>query len=294
MICPVCQTTTKYYFSCKDHLVSGKLFSIQKCPFCGFAFTENPPSPDEIGAYYQAEEYLSHATSRKGLIPLLYHLARKEMIRYKRKLIEKQSGLTKGQLLDIGCGTGQFLHSLQEKGWQVLGIEPDPGAREYASRHFSLQVKNRQSLEELPEEGKKFDVITLWHSLEHIHDLKGTVQQIKKLLRPQGLLVVALPNRTSYDASLYGKDWAAWDVPRHLWHFSEYSAQKFFQDQGLVIKKIQSMPLDAFYISLLTHRNKKEPLALLKGIRTGIYGWWLSREKMEASSSLIYFMTARK
>ena len=294
MICPVCQETMKFYCSCKDHLISGETFSVLKCPMCGFAATENPPGPDQIGKYYHSEAYISHSDTRKGLISLIYQWIRRIMIRRKRLMIEKIAGRKSGSILDIGCGTGHFLHEMQQKGWQVEGVEPDKGARDCALELFQLKIGDSSALEAFCKEAREFDVITMWHSLEHIHDLDGTIEKLKKLLRSGGLLVIALPNRTGYDASIHGKDWAAWDVPRHLWHFSLYSMQKLFHKKGFVSKGIRPMPFDAFYVSILTHQWKKDSFPLLRGLYTGLKGWWNSRKKVQASSSLIHLFSLRK
>lgn len=294
MICPVCQENMKFYHSCKDSLVSGETFSVQKCPMCGFALTENPPSPGEIGRYYHSEAYISHSNTRKGLVAWIYQGVRSVMIRRKRLLIEKISGKDPGSILDIGCGTAHFLHEMHKAGWETKGIEPDKNAREFAAKRFGLEINGPEYLNSLCEQAREFDVITLWHSLEHIHDLTGTLVKLRKMLRSGGLLVVALPNRTGYDASLYGKDWAAWDVPRHLWHFSLYAAQKLFQTNGFVSKGILPMPFDAFYVAMLTHQWRRDSFPVIRGFLTGIAGWWYSRKKVQASSSLIYLFSIRK
>ena len=290
--CPICgqKAISQKFLSCEDYLVSHKLFSVICCDACRFIFTQNSPLPDEITAYYDSSEYVSHSNTKTGLINTVYHLVRKVMIGKKTKLIQK---ISKGRtLLDVGCGTGYFAGTMKQKDWKVIGIEPSKNAAEMARQKFGLVVKPPEALFEFPEQS--FDVITLWHVLEHLPNLNEAMTQFHKLLKDNGVLVVALPNVDSYDAKKYQQFWAAYDVPRHLWHFSPNTFLRFAEKCKFNIIDIKPMPFDAFYISMLSEKNKKNKFAAIRGFYHGIISYLICLFNKKKSSSLIYILKKRR
>lgn len=251
--CPVCGGNRfQPIFSVHDHTVSQEDFLILGCPDCGHRFTQDVPGPDQIGAYYKAESYISHTNSSKGLINRLYKIVRGYTIGSKRRWVEKCTGLTKGAILDIGAGTGFFIAEMKSKGWEVTGLEPDAEAREVAVQTHGLKLEELNTLYQLTP--GTYDAITLWHVLEHVHDLEGYVKRFRELLKPEGRLLIAVPNHTSHDAKKYGKDWAAYDVPRHLHHFSPSSIKYLLEKRGFTLQEMRPMYFDAFYVSLLSSK----------------------------------------
>ena len=238
----------------RDAAVSGEAFQLADCAACGLRYTHHAPCETAIGKYYQSADYISHQDEGKDVIGKLYMLARRFTLQQKRKRIEKMTGKTSGSLLDIGAGMGSFLHTMQQSGWKVTGLEPAAAARKVALDRYQLQLKDTTELFNLPEQS--FDVITMWHVLEHVHDLHGYLSQIRKLLKPDGKLVIAVPNVESHDAIYYGTNWAAYDVPRHLYHFSAASMKHLLQRNGLSVLYTQPMWLDAFYISIMSERYR--------------------------------------
>ncbi len=218
-ICPVCGSVEiEHFLSCKDYLTTKEQFEICKCKVCSFAFTQDFPVESEIGRYYDAPEYVSHSDTHKGLINFLYHQVRKISLRSKARLVSKYAEIKKGMLLDIGSGTGYFMNKMKERKWIVTGVEISEDARKYAKQKFGIDSQASEYLYEIPCKTK--DVITMWHVLEHLEHLNRVLEYIQGVLKDNGTLVVALPNKDSLDARHYGEFWAAYDVPRHLWHFS--------------------------------------------------------------------------
>lgn len=282
--CPICTSIhLNDYMEAKDNLVSKNVFTIQKCSECGFVFTNPRPDKKSISNYYISEEYISHSAEKESLFSRLYGYIRDKNIAYKLKLI---SSFKKGdlQLFDYGCGVGTFLINAQEKGWSVSGFEPSVQARELAIQS-SIDLKSLDEI--LSHETKCFDVITLWHVLEHIHDLDETIEKLKSVLKDDGLLVVAVPIANAWDAQKYKNDWAALDVPRHLYHFTQSSIEKLFFKFGMKIASIHPLKFDAYYISLLSEKT-----AVLKYFKALIYGFYSNYKAKKTSnySSLIFFI----
>jgi 2-polyprenyl-3-methyl-5-hydroxy-6-metoxy-1,4-benzoquinol methylase len=287
--CPVCKSTAlKPLTSSKDYTVSGEIFFIEVCQNCQTAFTQNMPDGKEIIRYYQSENYISHSNTRKGIINTIYHYVREYMLGKKQQLVNTISKKTTGTALDIGCGTGYFLHTLQQAGWQVQGIEADEKARQFASTQFNLQVSSPEKLQTLATQS--FDVITLWHVLEHIHDLDSYMTEIARILKIDGVLVIAVPNYQSADAKHYKEMWAAWDVPRHLWHFSQKSIQTLADRFGFAVTQQHIMPFDSFYVALLSEKYKKNPFALFSGFWQGFLSLLQAWKNVENASSIIYIL----
>jgi len=268
------------YINTKDFLVSGEEFSLVLNQEYGFLETRPQPERKDIAKYYQSEEYISHTDSKKGAIAFLYQKVRSYSLVQKVKLISKlNSG--KGTLLDIGAGTGEFLRVAQKKGWVVSGVEPNEGAREFA------QDKNIPLDESIAvPEGKTFDVVTLWHVLEHMPDLQNTIHKTQQLVKEGGTLIIAVPNFNSFDAKYYKNYWAAFDVPRHLWHFSRDAMSKIFSSE-LELVKTKPMIFDSFYVSLLSEKyrsgNSFSIKAFFIGLLSNLKAW-----KNKEYSSLIY------
>lgn len=267
--CPVCSAATIHEaLIATDHTVSGKKFSIWECASCTHRFTQSVPDEASIAPYYKADSYISHSNTSKGLVNTLYHQVRNITLRSKRKLVQSCTNRTTGQLLDIGAGTGMFAGFMQRSGWQVLGLEPDASARQIAKEVNGISLHPTDELFELPAE--HFDVITMWHVLEHVHRLHEYMQQLKKLLKPGGVLLIAVPNYTSFDAQHYGSSWAAYDVPRHLYHFSPASMRTLLKKHDLKLATIKPMWFDSFYVSMLSEKYKYGKASLVKGFITGL------------------------
>jgi 2-polyprenyl-3-methyl-5-hydroxy-6-metoxy-1,4-benzoquinol methylase len=287
LICPVCNSDkTHFTLKVKDHSVSGDFFDVLECSQCSLRFTWNAPSEENIDVYYQSEDYISHSNTRKGLINSLYHFVRNRTLSTKHHLIERDTGIKRGHHLDIGAGTGAFVQYMNQLGWESVGIEPDSKARERAQEFHKTILLPAQAFETLLPES--FDAISLWHVLEHVHDLYPYLHQIKKILKPSGLIFIAVPNYTSYDAMKYGANWAAYDVPRHLYHFSPKSMRWLLKDAGFQLKKIDPMWWDSFYISLLSEKYVGSRASMLNGFLTGAVSNMKAFTDKEKCSSLIY------
>ncbi len=295
--CPVCnQSAFKAYLSCVDHTVSRETFHIVMCEACGFRFTNPRPNEQEIGKYYEAEEYISHSDSSKGIVNKLYQLVRNYTIKKKVKLINELSkkntssptpaNTNKYSLLDIGCGTAEFLNASKINGWNVTGIEPSELARANAVKKYSIEALPQEKLFELTE--NKFNVVTMWHVLEHVHQLDKTVKQINKLLIDEGVLIIAVPNCNSWDAKKYNSSWAAWDVPRHLYHFTQKDVKTLFENNGFKFQEALPMKFDSFYVSLLSEKYFTGKSNLLSGFLNGLFSNLLAEANGYSSQIYIF------
>ena len=285
--CPVCGSNQfKSFITCTDFFVSGEQFEIRECSGCGFKFTVNAGDEKSIGKYYQSEEYISHSNTSKGLVNSIYHQVRNYMLGRKSRLVEKVTILKTGHILDVGTGTGFFLNEMKTHDWQVSGTEKSSDARAFAQKEFGLEINEPEQLFQF--ENESFDAITLWHVLEHIHRLNENMQTFSSLLKRDGKLIIAVPNHTSYDARHYKEFWAAWDVPRHLWHFGPEQMKLFGEKFGFQLQSLHTMPFDSFYVSLLSEKYKKSNLALFKGLMHGKISWLNSLVNKKRCSSVIY------
>jgi 2-polyprenyl-3-methyl-5-hydroxy-6-metoxy-1,4-benzoquinol methylase len=272
------------YLKVKDHSVSGEGFELIQNSEYGFLETFPQPSSENLPKYYQSEDYISHTDSKRNLFEKAYHLIRKISLNKKLSLINSYS-LESKNVLDIGCGTGDFLQTAQQNNWTVSGIEPNKEAREIGNKKTNNSVFETGQL--LKFNTSSFDVITLWHVLEHLPDLENQVTVFKKLLKPNGTLIIAVPNYKSFDAKHYKQFWAAYDVPRHLWHFNQESVSKLVSKQSMEVIKVIPMVFDAFYVSLLSEKYKAGKMNLLKGFWIGLISNLKALNTKEASS-LIY------
>ena len=251
--CPACDSTNiAFALKAKDETVSHQYFEIWQCNSCTLRFTQDVPDENNIGKYYQSTEYISHSNTSQGLVNKLYHTVRSFTLQSKRKLVEKSSNRKAGRLLDVGAGTGSFLSVMKKSGWKVTGLEPDATARANAKKDFDVDLNPTGILFSL--QPGSFDVITLWHVLEHVHELHKYLDTFYTLLSEGGRLIIAVPNYTSNDAKHYAGNWAAYDVPRHLYHFSPQSMQLLLEKHHFNLIQQQPMWFDSFYVSLLSEK----------------------------------------
>ena len=269
-------------FTVKDHSVSQENFKLEFNTSLQMWVTTPQPSTQNLPKYYQTEDYISHTNTQRNLFEKVYHWVRSYSLQKKMLLINKQT--SKGNLLDIGCGTGNFLQVAQQHGWKTTGIEPNMDARKIANTKNNNQVFDIKQLEEF--ENESFEVITLWHVLEHLPNLEKQVQLFNRLLKPNGLLVIAVPNYNSFDAQHYKQHWAAFDVPRHLWHFSQKSIALLFKENFKVVKTTP-MKFDSYYVSLLSEKIKTGKMNPLKAFWIGLCSNFTALQTSEYSS-LIY------
>lgn len=285
--CPLCGgQQLEHALTCTDHYASGEQFEVIRCAHCGFLMTQGVPVESEIGKYYETPDYISHSDTQQGLMNRVYHWVRQYMLSRKAALVKRVSGLSEGSLLDYGTGTGYFANAMVRQGWKVKAIEKSPQARAFAKKQFGLDVEAEHSLKDYP--SRFLDVVTLWHVMEHLEHLNEMWETLHRILKDKGVLIVAVPNPESYDARKYKEWWAAYDVPRHLWHFSPSAMQCFGEKHGFVLEKEHPMPFDAFYVSMLTEKYKSNELSFVKGLWTGTLAWFSALGNKERSSSLIY------
>lgn len=286
--CIVCgETEFKPFLACTDFTVSKEKFNIVKCGSCGFCFTSPRPSLVEIGPYYKSEEYISHSDTKKGLISKMYHWVRSYTLIKKLQLVMHHS-VKRGTVLDIGCGTGAFLGMCNKNRWEVFGIEPDADARSIAKEtngvSSAASIKDFDSL--FP--GQQFDAITMWHVLEHVHDLEEFFSFISTRLKDKGALIIAVPNCSSYDAQKYGEFWAAYDVPRHLYHFTPKDLKTLMNKRGYKQVDIRPMIFDSYYVSMLSEKYQRGKISYIRAFFTGLKSNIRANKTGEQFSSQIY------
>lgn len=289
--CPCCGSASiQKIFACKDYTVSNEIFDVWECAVCSLRFTQDVPDQASIGPYYKSDAYISHSDTEKGLVNKVYKIARNYTLNWKIKLVKSQLGnrFQNSSLLDIGTGTGAFLHKAAQSCCSVTGLEPDEGARKICQDKYNLQVQTPEKLFDFA--SGEFDVVTLWHVLEHVHLLHEYMDQIKRVLKKEGVALIALPNYTSLDAQQYKEYWAAYDVPRHLYHFSPFSMERLTAQHGLKLVDSVPMWLDAFYIAMLSEEYKNGQgnlvAALLKGLQSDINAY----KNKVTCSSLVYII----
>lgn len=282
--CPWCGSDkSQIHLWLKDEFLTHEDFQIYECKSCGLLYTEPRPDKTEIGKYYQSETYYSHKENKKGFIPKIYETVKRVNLKRKYKLATKE--MPKGKVLDIGCGVGDFLQIMETQGWDTMGIEPSEEAKAIATKRLNNKVLNPEEIDQLKDQS--FDLITMWHVLEHLDNLKEEIQHIERLLKSKGRLVLALPNFKSYDAQFYNTQWAAYDVPRHLNHFCKESIVKIFRNSELKLIDTDKLKWDAYYISYMSEMYKRHSMPLLRGAYRG----WVSNRKAKKSqewSSRVY------
>lgn len=291
--CPLCKSKAiAKRFSCKDHFATGEMFDIFQCNECEFVFTQNIPDEKEIAPYYSSPAYISHSNTKKGVVNKLYHIVRSIMLRRKVSLVKKLTFLQNGRIVDYGAGTGYFARAMQKKGWNVTAIEKSKQAREFSKEQFGFELLPEEALKDI--ESNTVDVVTLWHVMEHIQQIDDFWEELNRILEDTGIAIIAVPNCTSYDAENYGEHWAAYDVPRHLWHFSPSTIMRLGEKHGFILERQYPMLFDGFYISLLSEGYKGRCLKTLRGFWNGFLGLCATLDKCSASSSIIYVFRKRR
>lgn len=291
--CPVCNSRNiQKVLTAEDFTVSHEKFDIWECADCKVRFTQDVPDMEDIGHYYKAEAYISHTDTNKGFVNRAYHYIRSITMKQKKTFVEKETGLKTGRLLDIGAGTGAFADVMQKAGWDVTGLEPDDTARGNAERLHGLQLRPSSELFSLGE--NSFDAVTMWHVLEHVHDLHAYWKRISRILKENGVFIVAVPNYTSYDAQYYGAYWAAWDVPRHLYHFSPKSMDILAKQYGFAVTQHIPMIFDSYYVSMLSEKYKKGKSRNFIAFTNGLESNQRAARNPKKYSSVIYVMKRAK
>lgn len=281
--CPICSNVEfSSFLEVKDHMITQEIFNIVSCNKCGFHFTNPIPELDSIGHYYKGEAYVSHSSSKKGFINWLYNVVRRRTL--KQKVSWLRSNSEGNRLLDLGCGTGHFLRAAIDAGYQGVGIEPDQDARKFAQSENNITPLPQSELYRL--EKGSIDVVSMWHVLEHVYDLQKDVEVLSQLLSDKGTFFIAVPNMNSFDAQKYNSSWAAYDVPRHLYHFKETDIINLFGRFGFELTKVVPMKFDAYYVSMLS--EKYIGGSMLKAITSG----WTSNRKAKkyGFSSQVYVL----
>ncbi len=288
VVCPACGSTDwKNSGQAKDYSITGEWFELKECVHCHLKATYPQPGVAQLGQYYRSKDYISHSDTRSGWTNKLFHQTRTFMMRKKYEWVIDAADKKSGKLLDVGAGTGHFAKYMKDKGWEVVALEPDETARNIAAEKLGVDIQPIEAL--TTQELKSYDVITLWHVLEHVKDVTGYLNHFRAILKPDGVLIIAVPNHTSPDAKQYGIQWAAYDVPRHLWHFSPESMKKLLTKHGFTLFRKIPMPLDGFYVSLLSEKYRGNyffgPIgAFISGMRTFFTG----NKDVNRSSSIIY------
>lgn len=289
--CPVCEESQfSSLTSCVDNTVSHETFKIVKCTNCDFTLTSPRPEDSKLGGYYLSDNYISHSNKATTLLDRVYLLARRFTLQWKVNLLLKYyTNQNKINILDYGCGTGEFLKSCKDAGFTISGVEPSRNARAKSSE--TNQIKIQESLDKL--ERQNFNIITMWHVLEHIPNFEEVIQKLKSKLTDDGILFIAVPNHKSFDGQYYQNHWAGFDVPRHLWHFSSGTMKKILVKNNLNLIDICGMKLDSYYVSLLSEKYKSENKTTLKGCINAVINGLRSNQKAKKTgeySSLIYII----
>jgi SAM-dependent methyltransferase len=288
-VCPVCHNQNLVdHIACTDYTVSHETFKLLKCPTCELLITTPRPDDTDLANYYLSDEYISHTKNSKSIVDIIYRISRVFTLNWKYSLTRKYSARKNFTLLDYGCGTGNFLKKCKSEGHTVIGVEPSPKARTLAEEN--TQSKIESSIDNVT---IKPDVITLWHVLEHIPDVNEALNKIRKILNENGTIFIAVPNHESFDGAKYQQQWAGYDVPRHLWHFSKKNMTMLLEKNGFSPEAIIPMKLDSFYVSILSEKYRRTK-ASLAGFVTGMFTGLKSNIKAGKNnhSSLIY--VARK
>ena len=286
--CPICnKEDIASLLHTKDYSLTGDDFQIIQCANCTLEYTDPSPSKEAIAPYYNFPSYISHTDTKEGLVNQIYHKVRNYTLTQKTNWVQSLFTGHKGQLLEVGAGTGAFAHSMLKKGWKVTALEPDAASRKKALENYDINLLPIEELFQL--EPAKYEVITLWHVLEHVHDLNAYMKTFHSLLKPNGRLIIAVPNYTSYDAGFYMNFWAAYDVPRHLYHFSPLSMHYLAKKHKMSI--VQKMPMwfDSFYVSLLSEKYKESGIiGMMRAFFVGCISNLIAVRNADRGSSMIY------
>jgi 2-polyprenyl-3-methyl-5-hydroxy-6-metoxy-1,4-benzoquinol methylase len=273
---------TKHFLNVKDHSVSQETFELLYDEELDMLITHPQPSLEKLPSYYESADYISHTDGKKSLFEKMYQFVKGIALKNKLKLINSLS--EKGKILDIGAGVGDFLLTAKNDGWQIIGIEPSEKAKSIAINKGISFVNDLSEIED-----HSLDIITMWHVLEHVPNLEHQIAELKRMIKPNGTIIIAVPNFNSFDANYYGKYWAAFDVPIHLWHFSKTAIQKLFAQHNLELTKLLPMKFDSFYVSLLSEKYKTGKMNFIRaffiGLKSNRYG-----SKNNEYSSHIYIL----
>lgn len=270
----------KHFLTVKDHSVSKETFDLYHDQTMDMLVTYPQPSLENLGKYYESVDYISHTDSKRSLFEKAYHFVKSIALKNKLNLINSLQP-SKGRILDIGAGTGDFLSVAKQNGWQTIGVEPSEKAKAIAVKKEVSFVEDTVELE-----SHSFDVITMWHVLEHVPNLDNQIKELKRLLKPNGSLIVAVPNFKSFDAKHYGAFWAAYDVPIHFWHFSKKAIESLFEKEGMELQKVLPMKFDSFYVSLLSEKYKFGKMNFVKAFFVGLQSNWKAKGNFEYSSHI--------
>ncbi len=270
----------KHFLTVTDYSVSKETFELYYDQDLDLLITSPQPSPENLGRYYESNDYISHTDSKRSLFEKAYHFVKGIALKNKLNLINNCSSI-KCNLLDIGAGTGDFLLTAKQNGWNTIGVEPSEKAKGIA---IGKGIQFSDSTEEL--ESNSFDVITMWHVLEHVPNLEIQIKELKRLVKPNGTIIIAVPNFKSYDANYYGKFWAAFDVPIHFWHFSKTAIKLLFEKEDIKLEKVLPMKFDSFYVSLLSEKYKNGKMNFVKAIWIGLVSNWKANWSLEYSSHI--------
>lgn len=277
----------KNFLTVKDNSVSKETFELLYDENLDMLITSPQPNENNLGRYYESEDYISHTDGKRSVFEKAYHFIKDIALKNKLSLINDLQK-SKGNLLDIGAGTGDFLLVAKENGWKTIGFEPSEKAKTIAQKK-GVELKSNIS----DFEDHSFDVITMWHVLEHVPDLENQIKELKRLLKPNGSIIIAVPNFKSFDAKYYKEFWAAYDVPRHLWHFSKTAIQKLFQAENLELQKVLPMKFDSFYVSLLSEKYKTGKMNYFKAFSIGLKSNLKAKKNLEYSSHIYVLKNAK-
>jgi 2-polyprenyl-3-methyl-5-hydroxy-6-metoxy-1,4-benzoquinol methylase len=270
----------KHFLTVKDHSVSKETFDLYHDKILDMLVTHPQPSLENLGKYYESVDYISHTDSKRSLFEKAYHFVKSIALKNKLNLINSLQP-AKGRILDIGAGTGDFLSVAKKNGWQTIGVEPSDKAKAIALKKEVSFVEDTAELEK-----QSFDVITMWHVLEHVPNLDNQIKELKRLLKPNGSLIVAVPNFKSFDAKYYGAFWAAYDVPIHFWHFSKKAIKALFEKEEMELEKVVPMKFDSFYVSLLSEKYKFGKMNFIKAFFIGLQSNLKAKRNFEYSSHI--------
>lgn len=270
----------KHFLTVKDYSVSQETFDLYHDEDLDMLITYPQPSLENLGKYYESVDYISHTDSKRSLFEKCYHFVKSIALKNKLNLVNSLQP-EKGSVLDIGAGTGDFLSVVKENGWNTIGVEPSEKAKAIAKKKGVSFVDQTSELE-----NNSLDVITMWHVLEHVPNLDNQIKELKRLLKPNGSLIIAVPNFKSFDAKHYGNFWAAYDVPIHFWHFSKSAIKKLFAKEDMKLVQVLPMKFDSFYVSLLSEKYKNGKMNFVKAFFIGLQSNWKAKKNFEYSSHI--------
>ena len=270
----------KHFLTVKDYSVSQETFDLYHDEELDMLITHPQPSLENLGKYYESVDYISHTDSKRSLFEKCYHFIKSIALKNKLNLVNSLQP-AKGSILDIGAGTGDFLSVVKENGWITIGVEPSDKAKAIAKNKGVAFVDQTSELE-----NNSFDIITMWHVLEHVPNLDNQLKELKRLLKPNGNLIIAVPNFKSFDAKHYGNFWAAYDVPIHFWHFSKTAIKRLFAKEDMELVQVLPMKFDSFYVSLLSEKYKTGKMNFIKAFFIGLQSNWKAKKNFEYSSHI--------